>query len=150
MMPEQKIKVEINVPAMMRDSTILRADVYRPDTAEKYPTLVIRTPYNKSAPRYHVTFDPIRLAKNDYVVVMQDCRGTMASDGEFKPFEVEVEAKDGYDIVEWAAKQAWSNGKVGMYGISYRARKGLQIQHRSCSNQQCVQSWASYKGRNIE
>ncbi len=119
MMPEQEIRVEINVPAMMRDGTILRADVYRPDTAEKYPTLVIRTPYNKSAPRYHVAFDPIRVAKNDYVVVMQDCRGTTASDGEFKPFEVEVEAKDGYDTVEWTAKQSWSNGKIGMYGVSY-------------------------------
>lgn len=118
-MPEQKIKVEINVPATMRDGTILRADVYRPDTTEKHPTLVIRTPYNKSAPRYHVIFDPIRVARNGYAVVWQDCRGTMASDGEFRPFEVDVEARDGYDTIEWAAKQLWSNGKVGMYGVSY-------------------------------
>jgi putative CocE/NonD family hydrolase len=119
MIPEQKIKVEINVPATMRDGTILRADVYRPDTAEPHPTLIIRTPYDKSDPRLNLLFNPIRVAKSGYAVVVQDCRGTMASDGEFNPFEVDVEAKDGYDTVEWAAKQAWSNGKVGMYGNSF-------------------------------
>jgi putative CocE/NonD family hydrolase len=49
--------------------------------------------------------------------VIQDCRGTMASEGEFYPYR--DEPSDGYDTVEWSASQPWSDGKVGMYGLSY-------------------------------
>jgi putative CocE/NonD family hydrolase len=115
--PEQQIKVHINTPVPMRDGTVLRADLYRPDDGEKHPTLIIRMPYNKAAPRYHVLLDPLRLSKAGYAVLWQDCRGTMASDGEFNPFV--AEAEDGYDTIEWASTQSWSNGTLGMYGISY-------------------------------
>ena len=118
-MPEQKIKIEIDVPATMRDGTILRADVYRPDTPEQCPVLITRSPYNKSRPDMYTYFDPIRATKNGYAVVVQDCRGSMASEGEFHPFLGDVE--DGYDTVEWAAAQPWCNSKVGMYGMSYLA-----------------------------
>lgn len=117
LMIEQALSIEVNVPVTMRDGTVLRADVYRPDTAEKYPTLLVRIPYDKSNPRYCPMLDPIRMAKNGYVVVQQDCRGVGASAGELTPFI--NEPKDGYDTVEWAAVQPWSNGKVGMYGVSY-------------------------------
>ena len=103
----------------MRDGTILRADVYRPDTSEQCPVLITRSPYNKSHPDMYTYFDPIRATKNGYAVVVQDCRGSMASEGEFHPFLGDVE--DGYDTVEWAAAQPWCNSKVGMYGMSYLA-----------------------------
>ena len=48
---------------------------------------------------------------------MQDCRGRFASDGVWNCFT--DEARDGYDTVEWAARQPWSDGNVGMYGASY-------------------------------
>ena len=48
---------------------------------------------------------------------MQDVRGRYASDGEFRPYE--NEGRDGYDTIEWAARQAWSNGRVGTFGLSY-------------------------------
>jgi putative CocE/NonD family hydrolase len=115
-MNELKIIIEHDMPVEMRDGTILRCDVYRPDKEEAWPTLLLRLPYNKSDPRYHVMLDPVRMAKNGYAVIWQDCRGTGASEGEFRPFN---EGEDGYDSVEWAASRPWSNGKVGMLGGSY-------------------------------
>ena len=78
-MKEQRIIVEKNVPAAMRDGTILRSDIYRPDTGGRFPVVLMRLPYNKSDPRYQFSSDAIRVAQNDYAVVWQDCRGTSAS-----------------------------------------------------------------------
>jgi predicted acyl esterase len=52
------IKVDSEVPVAMRDGTVLRADVYRPDTSEAFPSLVVRMPYNKSNPRYQASSIP--------------------------------------------------------------------------------------------
>lgn len=56
-------------------------------------------------------------ARNGYAFALVDCRGRGNSTGEFEPFA--NEARDGYDVVEWLAKQSWSNGKLGMWGGSY-------------------------------
>jgi len=113
-----RLIVEKNVPARMRDGTVLSADVYRLDDSERRPVLLTRTPYNKSLPLLsYLPLDPLRAAEAGYVVVVQDSRGRFASEGTFYPFL--NEAADGYDTVEWAAAQPWSNGNVGMYGISY-------------------------------
>ena len=56
-------------------------------------------------------------AENGYVAVSQDVRGTFRSGGTFRP--IFQEQADGYDTIEWAAAQAWSDGKVGMTGSSY-------------------------------
>ena len=111
--------VERNVDAKMRDGTILRSNVYRPAEDGKYPALVQRTPYNKEFwPFVAATLDPFRAASEGYVVVIQDVRGRWASDGEeFYLYRNEFE--DGYDTIEWAATLPYSNGSVGMYGISY-------------------------------
>lgn len=111
------IKVDVNVAIPMRDGTLLRADIYRPNSGEPAPTLVIRTPYDKWTNTMGLFADPLRLARNGYAVVIQDCRGCSASDGEFFPFR--NDAQDGYDTIEWAAGQPWSNARVGMYGVSY-------------------------------
>jgi len=113
-----RIVVEKNIEVPMRDGTILRADLYRPDTQEKLPVLLNRTPYNKAMPMvFAMTLDAIRAAEAGYNVMVQDCRGRFASDGVFDCFT--VEARDGYDTIEWAARQPWSNGKIGTYGASY-------------------------------
>ena len=57
------------------------------------------------------------IAQQGYAVVVQSCRGRYGSEGDFYPQHPDVE--DGYDTVEWAAAQPWSNGKVAMYGLSY-------------------------------
>src|SRR5699024_12100156 len=65
----------------------------------------------------HRYLDTNRLVENGYVVIIQDVRRRFASEGEFSMFQ--NEAKDGYDTVEWAAALTYSNGKVGMFGLSY-------------------------------
>ncbi len=110
--------VERDVAVPMRDGVILRADVYRPDAAGRFPTLVYRTPYEKDG-LLEGGGEPTvgRAARAGYAVVVQDVRGRFKSDGEFRPYQ--QEGKDGYDTIEWAAAQPWSNGKVGTFGLSY-------------------------------
>lgn len=117
-METTQVLIEKNVPCELRDGTILRADIYRPNKEGKYPVLLTRLPYNKDLPRYsQMILDPVKAANKGYIVVIQDVRGRFQSEGEFQSFS--SEAKDGYDTVEWAAKLSDSTGKVGMYGISY-------------------------------
>ena len=110
-----QIRVDSNVAVPMRDSVKLYADVYRPVRSGKYPVLVVRTPYGKQREGIHETL--IKFAQRGYAVLVQDVRGRFESEGKWDPFR--YEAEDGYDTVEWAAKQPWSNGKVGMEGGSY-------------------------------
>ena len=111
------MKVEFDVPATMRDGTILRADVYRPTGVGPWPVLVHRTPYGKQAIGAWLNLNAVEATLRGYIVVQQDTRGRYASDGEWLPWA--HERADGYDTVEWAARLAGSNGKVGMVGQSY-------------------------------
>src|SRR5918911_1395396 len=114
----EEIIIQKNVPARMRDGTTLMADVYRPAGSGEYPVLLTRLPYGKDD-RYGATtyMNPIRAVQRGYIVAIQDVRGRFNSEGEWYPFVNEFE--DGYDTVEWAARLPGSNGKVGMYGVSY-------------------------------
>jgi len=111
------IHVERDVPVPMRDGTILRADIYRPEAATRTAALLMRTPYGKAPSVSVVEGDPLRLAEAGYAVVEQDTRGRFASAGTFAPFR--DEGLDGYDTVEWVASQPWCSGQVGMFGSSY-------------------------------
>ena len=100
----------------MRDGVILRADVMRRTGAGKLPVLVYRTPYGKDAAQQeYQTFS--HAVNRGYAVVIVDVRGRYHSGGEFRPYE--NEGRDGYDTIEWAAEQPWSNGNVGTFGLSY-------------------------------
>jgi uncharacterized protein len=106
-----------DVPAAMRDGTILRANVFTPDGPGPYPVLLMRLPYNKDVAQTYVYGSPGLYASHCYIVVIQDVRGQYKSDGAFYTFL--HEATDGYDTIEWAAGLPKSSGKVGMYGFSY-------------------------------
>ncbi len=106
--------VDVTVP--MRDGVVLRADVLRPSNQGRFPTLVYRTPYGKLAAQgEETTF--ARAVERGYAVVIQDVRGRYRSDGEFRPYE--SEGRDGFDTIEWAARQPWSDGNIGTFGLSY-------------------------------
>ncbi len=111
--------MERNVPCPVRDGTVLATDVFRPDDGERHPVLLQRTPYDKA---YHpftwATANPLLLAEAGYAVAIQDVRGRYASGGQYADIYA-AEEGDGADAVAWAAEQPWSNGVVGMYGISY-------------------------------
>jgi uncharacterized protein len=117
------------VKVRMRDGVQLSTEVSRPTKPGKYPVIMMRTAYWEAGATkgcvnhpYWPVFGPgsrNEVAARGYVVILQEVRGTSRSQGEFQP--VIHEAKDGYDAVEWAARQPWSTGKVGMYHGSYHA-----------------------------
>jgi putative CocE/NonD family hydrolase len=109
--------IETNVPVVMRDGVVLRADVHRPDDGGPYPVLVSRTPYGKHKQHYE------KYVKGGYIVVCQDVRGRYASDGEWESWlrPRTHDAEDGYDTVQWAAHLPGASGKVGTIGFSYGA-----------------------------
>ncbi|MBF6559307.1 MAG: CocE/NonD family hydrolase [Candidatus Binataceae bacterium] len=102
----------------MRDGCVLKGDIYRPDTPERLPVLLNRTPYDKKFPLISaLTLDAVRAAQRGYNVVFVDCRGRFASEGTFTCFV--DEPRDGYDTIEHLARQPFADGKVGTFGASY-------------------------------
>ncbi len=112
------IWIERAVPCYLRDGTRLDADIYRPDTDEPLPVLLMRQPYGRQIASTVTYAHPAWFAHQGYLVVVQDVRGRGTSEGLFNPFVQEVD--DGYDAVEWAARLPGSSGRVGMYGFSYQ------------------------------
>ena len=114
--PASAILTEHNVAIPMRDGVNLRAEILRPRKDGRQAVLVYRTPYGKDAAlKEYTTFE--HAAERGYAVVVVDVRGRYASDGEFRAYE--NEGRDGYDTIEWAARQPWSDGNVGTFGLSY-------------------------------
>jgi putative CocE/NonD family hydrolase len=112
--------VQRNVMVSMRDGVQLATDIYRPamggkPVAGRFPVIMERTPYDKNRP--DIVGNGQYFARRGYVAAMQDVRGRFASEGEFYAFA--KEGPDGYDAVQWAGEQEWSDGHVGTIGASY-------------------------------
>ena len=145
--------IDWDVPITMDDGLIVRADVYRPIKSGKYPAIVSYGPYAKwllfqdgystaweimvsehpdvaagSTNKYQSweVVDPEKWVPDGYVCVRVDSRGAGRSPGYIDPFSPR-ETKDFYDCIEWAAEQTWSNGKIGLAGISYYAINQWQV-----------------------
>ena len=113
------VTTEAMIPA--RDGVKMATDIYRPArngvaVDEKLPVLLHRTPYGKAGMKTDAEY----FAAHGYVVVVQDIRGRHGSGGHFEKYD-DLNSTDGVDIIEWLAKQPWSNGSVGMWGTSYAA-----------------------------
>ena len=115
-----------DVAVPMRDGIALLADVHRPEESGRYPVLVAASPYPRQIQNLGAPAGFIEAGASDffvprgYVHVIANCRGTSGSGGTFGFFD-EQERRDMHDLIEWAALQPWSNGEVGMIGISYFA-----------------------------
>lgn len=125
-----------DVPVELRDGVVIFTDVIRPVSEEPVPAIVVYSPYGKHIESLHLPWgvgddtlsglqkqegpDPGFWVPRGYAMVQPDARGTYYCDGDNRSFG-SAEARDGYDIVEWAAEQSWCNGKVGMSGNSYLA-----------------------------
>ncbi|MGE0733235.1 MAG: CocE/NonD family hydrolase [Alphaproteobacteria bacterium] len=141
------MRIDWNVPIAMDDGIVLRADVFRPITEGKYATILTYGPYAKglsfqqyfksqwqqmiaqfpevargSTNKYQnwEVVDPEKWVPDGYVCVRVDSRGAGCSPGYIDQHSPR-EARDFHDCIEWAAAQPWSNGKVGVTGISYYA-----------------------------
>src|SRR5580658_6549649 len=104
--------VEMFMP--MRDTVVLAANVYLPPGNGPFPAILLRTPYIKDNPREPLAAQ--KYVEAGYAYVDQDTRGKGHSKGVYHAFTTDIE--DGYDTIEWIAKQPWSNGKVGIMGTS--------------------------------
>ena len=126
MSPGYGIVVAKDVMLAVRDGTRLATDVYRPardgEPADgRFPTVLCRTPYDKTDRRYTEIAD--FFVPRGYAVVLQDLRDRYRSEGtgDYAHTVTPHEGRDGYDTVEWIAARAWSNGRVGTVGSSYAA-----------------------------
>jgi putative CocE/NonD family hydrolase len=146
--PPADIVIDRDVAVPTRDGTVLRANVFRPTGDSPHPVIVSTHPYGKDnlphrrggrwiiSPQYHVlrqpgplTFsaltgweapDPAWWVPRGFAVVNADLRGCGHSDGVAKLLSHQ-ESEDTYDLVQWAAEQPWSDGRVVMLGVSYLA-----------------------------
>jgi hypothetical protein len=112
--------VQKNVMVPVRDGVRLALDVYLPakDGAAltgRFPTILTRTPYNKESQGQER--EARWFASHGYAVVANDVRGRYRSEGVWRMMV--DDGRDGYDIVEWIARQPWSTGKIGTIGTSY-------------------------------
>ena len=143
-----EMKVEKNVGIPMRDGLVLRCNVFRPAADGRFPVVMAQGVYGKDIhfadafkPQWEKllavypdlckngstgkylrweTVDPERWVPDGYVIIQVDSRGTGQSPGYLDPRSPR-EMQDYYECVEWAGEQNWSNGKVGLCGISYYA-----------------------------
>jgi len=133
-----EIKVERNISVPMSDGVNMDVDIFRPaDTKERFPALLAVSPYDKEAQSDRVW--PVAIGtsfirgqtngnmeagpsdffvRRGYVHIKGSARGTGKSGGAYQWLSPR-EIRDIYDLCEWAAKQPWCNGNVGMIGISY-------------------------------
>ena len=128
------IVIERDVKVRMPDGTVLDGNIWRPDAAEKFPVILGAHAYNKdlqSPPMRPVGFTPMRgymesgdstfFARRGYVHAVFNVRGSGSSEG-FYQLMGPQEVRDVCDLIDWLATQPWSNGDIGMFGVSYYAR----------------------------
>jgi len=129
---------ERDVPITLRDGTVIYTDVYLPVGGRQVPAIIAWSPYGKSVPQNADLLspsvplswvsglqkfegpDPAFWCNHGYAVINVDVRGAFNSGGNIQYYGM-VDAGDGYDVIEWAASQPWSNGKIGMAGNSWLA-----------------------------
>jgi hypothetical protein len=129
MMSERRYPVrEETRRVLMSDGVRLHVDILRPDTDGLFPAILNYTPYRRSMTKGGGIKAYLRpAAERGYVTITFDVRGTGNSEGWNESMNSAAERRDGYEMIEWAAKQAWCNGNVGMWGHSYGGAVALQM-----------------------
>jgi hypothetical protein len=160
------VRVERDVKIPMKDGVELNADIFLPDSEEKFPAILGYHPYDdraQTAPIMPSSFasitarhagmekgngpleagDPSFFVRRGYVHVIASIRGTGKSEGKY-PLLGPPEPQDGYEVIEWMARQPWCDGNVGMFGVSYFARIQQFIAALNPPHLKCIFApWAS-------
>lgn len=160
---------ERDVDVTMTDGLKLRVNIYRPDKPGRFPVVMLHGPYGKDtrdadAPSYRDAWkkltaknpelcktsscrfirweapDPESWVPDDYVVIHADSRGSNASPGLLDPFSPR-QTEDYATVITWASRQPWSNGKVGLLGISYYAINQWQVAARQPEGLAAIIPW---------
>jgi uncharacterized protein len=116
-LPPQRnfVAIERNVQVPMSDGTVLLADHYLPITSQPAATVLVRCPYGRGMP--FSLLEAQLVAERGFHVLLQSCRGTFGSGGQFEPMR--REASDGQDTVAWLRGQSWFDGRLATFGPSY-------------------------------
>ena len=110
-----RVAVERDLHVPMSDGTVLLADHYLPVSVASAATVLVRCPYGRGGP--FGLLNAQILAERGYHVLLQSCRGTFGSGGEFEPMRHEI--ADGQDTVAWLREQSWFDGRLATFGASY-------------------------------
>ncbi|MGM0592372.1 MAG: CocE/NonD family hydrolase [Halobacteriota archaeon] len=167
------MRIDWDVPIEMDDGVTLRCDVYRPPDDGEYPVIMTYGPYGKwlhfqQLYEYQLdrmlekhpdvgadttgnyltweTVDPEKWVPDGYAVVRVDSRGAGRSPG-YIEVQADREARDFEQCIEWAGQQAWSNGKVGLNGISYYAINQWQVAARQPDHLEAICVWEGASDR---
>jgi putative CocE/NonD family hydrolase len=126
-----EVEVRYNVAVPARDGVELSANLFLPvprAEGETFPAILEMIPYRKDDWRYSADHSRMTyFARRGYVGCRLDIRGTGSSRGVALDEYTEAETQDGYDAVEWLARQPWCSGSVGMWGISYGGFTAIQV-----------------------
>lgn len=138
-----EVTVERDIRVPVRDGTILVGDLFRPAAKGKFPVLLGAHPYNceiMSAPLRPIGYGNLRgymeagdskfFVRRGYVHAIINLRGSGKSQGKFQMMGP-LEVQDVIDVIQWLAKQPWSDGNVGMFGVSSFAWLQLQVAARN-------------------
>jgi predicted acyl esterase len=159
---EHAMIIERDLAVALRDGAKIYVNVYRPADEKPVPPIIAWSPYGK-----HVPFDPKRFLNagvkdgdtspytafeapdptfwvpRGYAVINVDIRGTWYSEGTAH-FLAPEEAQDFYDLVEWAGTQPWSNGKVGLSGVSYLAQLQWRVAELNPPHLAAINPWEGW------
>jgi hypothetical protein len=147
---EGGIRLDEDVPVVMRDGVRLMANIFRPADERPVPVVMSVTPYGKDAAPDWLGMTLMRIAgvrfgeldcstltgfeapdpefwtRSGYAVVQTDVRGMHKSEGHAGVLTAD-DARDYYELIEWAAHQPWSTGAVGLAGVSYLAMSQWRV-----------------------
>jgi uncharacterized protein len=159
---ESGMIVERDVWVTLRDGVRILIDIYRPLNEERAAPLIAWGPYGKHVPNEPKRFpkaglnplhmspftpfegpDPAYWVPRGYAVVTVDKRGTWYSQGNATYLSPE-EAQDFYDVIEWAGVQPWSNGKVGLTGVSYLASSQWRVAELNPPHLAAINPWEGW------
>ena len=109
------VEVERDLPVPMPDGAVLLADHYYPPKGGKRPTILVRSPYGRAGLIGEMF--ALAFAERGFQMLLQSCRGTFGSGGEFYPFR--DDRPDGLETIAWLKQQEWYSGEFAMFGLSY-------------------------------
>ncbi len=162
---ENGLLIERNLTVTMRDGVRIFIDLYRPDGAageQDLPVLLGWSPYGKHNTSDRLPWpeadvrpgwispytafeapDPAYWCRHGYAVAYPDPRGSWYSEGDLRHGGL-GEAEDCYDLIEWLGTRPWSNGKVGMSGVSYLTAIQWQVAPLQPPHLAAINPWEGF------